>query len=123
MAEIVLVSNVWPSRALLKAELEERHHTVTGFVTVDEATAALRVGLLRPDLIILDSQELNATVESLRKLSAAAKAVRVLVLTGPFAAAAIDFPSLGFGEVLKKPALIREVVQKVEQIMANRSEA
>lgn len=114
---MILISNQWPSRALIKAQIEEEGHRVTGFELVEEALAPLQQGYLAPDAIILDTMGQPDGQKALAQLEDAIGSVPIIVLTGPFDKAQMALNEEKFQRVLARPFFIRDVVQAVKVVL------
>jgi hypothetical protein len=113
LRSVLLLSTVWPARALLRAQLIE-----SGLeVVATDSWADAREQMLRrgpPHLFILDLQELQEPASTLRELGTIMPPACVLVL-GALATAARDAP-LHF-QVLPRPFSVGAVVETVEHML------
>jgi DNA-binding response OmpR family regulator len=117
MAEILLVSGSWQVRILLKAELEEHGHCVHALDSLADGLEYLRQRPWPPDLILVDTTQLLLSDDDLRELEKAAGGVPILLSVGPTDLARADLkPGRGI-RVLRRPLMVREVVDRVERTL------
>lgn len=119
MAEILLISHQWHPRALVKAQLEEEGHQVTGVALLAEAMGRLTPGRARFDLVILDTLGQPCDEGSLARLREAAAGTPIIICTGPYDLAQADFGALGFRHMLVRPFFIGDLVRLVAQVFGN----
>jgi len=115
MASILLIAQGWTPRVLIRAELEEEGHDVTGCLTLDEGLLLLRQHASRYDAVILDTLGQETSPRALARLASAGPPI--LVLTGPYDLASIDLAGLGFRQVLVRPVFVGDVVTAVRKIL------
>lgn len=119
MAEILLISHEWQTRALVKAQLEEEGHQVTGVALLAEAVGRLTQGQASFGLVILDTLGQPCDEGSLARLREAAASASIIVLTGPYDLAQGDFGALDFQHMLVRPFFIGDLVRLVAQVFGN----
>lgn len=115
MAQILVVAREWTPRVLIRAQLEEEGHEVTGCLTASEALLRLRARQHQFDAIILDTMGQELTSPAISRLVKAGPPV--LVVTGPYDSAAIDLTSLGARHALTRPVFVGDVVAAVRQLL------
>jgi len=118
MSEMVLIAGEWKTRALIAAQLSEEGHQVMALRTIEEAIMLLGRGMMRPSLIILDTMGQNLREPILGDLRTLAGDTPILVCTGPFDLAQFDFVEAGFTELLIRPFAVKDVVDKVNKMLA-----
>jgi hypothetical protein len=110
---VLLLSTVWPARALLRAQLMESGlEAVATDTLVDARLQMLERGL--PRVFILDLQELPDPASTLRELGTIVPAERILVLATLTGAAGLD--GLPGVRVLRRPIAIRAVIETAERM-------
>ena len=117
MLEIILIAKEWKARALITAQLSEEGYEVMALRTIEEAVTLLSRGMVRPRLIILDTVGQSIEQSTLADLQALADDVPILVCSGPFDLARFDFQEAGFTDLLIRPFAVRDVVDKVGQVL------
>jgi DNA-binding response OmpR family regulator len=118
VSEIILIAKEWKARAFITAQLSEEGHEVMALRTVEEAMMLLGQGMVRPRLIILDTTGQSLKASILADLRALASDVPILVCSGPFDLAQLDFEKAGLAHLLVRPFAVRDVVDKANQILA-----
>jgi len=119
MSEIILVAREWKARTLLRAQLLEEGYEVTALRTIEEAMMLLCRGMVRPRLIILDTIGQSLKEPMLTDLQALAGNAPILVCTGPFDLARLDFEEVGLTNLLVRPFTVGDVVNAVCEILSN----
>ena len=118
MGQIILIAREWKARALITAQLSEEGYEVMALRTIEEAMMLLGRGLVTPHLIILDTAGQSLKASILADLQALAGDAPILVCSGPFDLTQLDFEKAGFTNLLVRPFTVRDVVDKVNQILA-----
>lgn len=120
VARIAIVASAWLPRVLLRAELEEAGHEVTGYESLTDGIVPLRMGLQALDLVIFDTLGADLDASRLRELRLAAGPTPVLILTGHYDAGRLDFEALGFPHRLVRPVFVGSVVEAAERLLGER---
>lgn len=115
--EVLLIAKECNPRALIRAQLSEEGYEVISSRTIEEAMTLLCRGLARPELIILDTHGQGLDERVFTDLQELAGDAPILVCTGPFNLAGLDFETMGFEHLLVRPFTIRDVVEKVGQVL------
>ncbi len=120
--EVLLIAQEWKPRVLMRAQLSEEGYQVLSLRTVEEAMVLLCRGLVRPHLIVLDTHHQSLKEPTLSDLRKLAGDIPILICTGPYGLAEFDFEAMGFEHVLVRPFTIRDVVEKVGQMIKREGE-
>lgn len=113
--DILLLVNHWPRRALLRAQLIEEGYEVVA--TDDWATAKSYVhALLKPQLVIVDLQDLADAKAVLDQLQTHIQSMRVLVLTALGTITPEELRPRGF-HALTRPSTMSDIVRKASELL------
>ena len=104
-------------RTFLMAQLSEEGYEIMALRTIEEAVMLLSRGMVRPRLIILDTPGQSLKEATLADLRALTDDAPILVCTGPFDLAQLDFGEAGFTDLLTRPFTIQDVVNKVREVL------
>ena len=115
MAGILIVAREWTPRVLVRAQLEEEGHEVTGRLTLDDGLLDLRAHPRAYSAVVVDTASQDLSGQTLRRLAAASPPV--ILLTGPF-----DLPSVAeitelFARVLVRQVSVGDVVDAVRDVL------
>ncbi len=116
MAEILVIAQDWTPRVLIRAQLEEEGHAVTGCLTLDEGLLHLKTRPGGFDAVILDTAGQTLRSQALRRLAVAGPPV--LVLTGALDRDELERDGLPWARVLVRPVFVGDVVRHVDGLLA-----
>jgi len=94
-----------------------------GVLAVERLEAGLRLllsGRFGFHLLIWDLMGSSATPETLALLRSAAGDIPVLILSGPFQQAGLDFTASGFPHILIRPFTVQDVIATVKALLRHK---
>ena len=119
LAKLVLVSEDWQTRALLRAQLLEEGCAVRAYETMQDAAAELRAGDLQPRLLVAELSGSDWRSE-LEQLSELASRLPVWVLASHSDVDEAMLEGRGFETILFRPVdmgdLVRRVKRRLEEL-------
>lgn len=119
---IILISNEWPARALIRAQLIEEGYETQGLLSLEDALGLLKTDAVRPSLIIFDAAGYSLDSSALEPLREMSLSAPVLICVGSHQASQVDFKGLGFDLVLVRPYTIDCLVRKVRTILGGEAD-
>lgn len=117
MSDVLLIAEGWKARAFITAQLSEEGYEVMALRTIEEATMLLCRGMVRPRLIILDTIGQSLGERALADLWSLAGDTPILICTGPYDLAQLDFRGMGLTDLLVRPFTVQDVVNAVRRLL------
>ena len=118
MHQVLIIANDRLTRAYLRAQLEEEGFDTTLTTDLLDAALRLRDDGIDPDIIVIDTQELEIEPEILDTLRELAGQTQLLIIQS-----ATDFPVKvrwdGHIERLSRPVSIEQMVNLIKQLTKN----
>ncbi len=112
---ILIVSTNLQFRALVGAELTEKGYTVEGAETIKDSLRLWTKEGKAPGLMLIEAQGQDFNESTLAILAELSRKTIVLVCTGAFDAAQVDFARLGVRQVIK-PVTVGEIASEVAKL-------
>ena len=119
---IILISDEWPSRALIRAELIEEGYEVQGLLSLEDALRLLSTNTTRPRLIIFDAAGYSLDPSALECLKEMSLKAPILICASRYQASQVDFKGLGFDSLLVRPYTVGDLVGRVKTILRGKAD-
>jgi DNA-binding response OmpR family regulator len=119
---IMLISNEWPSRALIRAELIEEGYEVQGLLSLEDALRLLRTNETFPRLIIFDAMGYSLDPPALELLKEMSQKAPILICASAYQASQVDFKGLGFYFLMVRPFTVGDVVGRAKTILGGKAD-
>ncbi len=116
MSQIVIVSLDLQFRTLVGAELREKGYEVEGTETVPDVLRVWAKQGKAPELILIEARGQDLSESTLSLLAELRRKSVVLVCTGAFDVAQVDFARFGVKHVISKPVTVGDIVAEVVKL-------
>ncbi|MDW7981597.1 MAG: hypothetical protein RMH81_02090 [Thermomicrobium sp.] len=115
LPRIVVIEPEWPTRAYLRAELEELGYDVTAHEHPEDAAQYLERWGLRPHLILADLTHNGIRADAVRALIARYPDARVVLVVGAFSTLPTWLRNHA-SRILRRPCSVQEIVTVIREL-------
>jgi len=118
VAQVILASEDWQARALLRAQLIEEGVAVEAYETVQEALAQAESSSVLPALLIADISANDHPSADVESLASWAKRIPIWIIASHTSSVRGGLEGRGFERVLFRPVDTGKLLQEIKQRLA-----